>query len=280
MATLYVTDLDGTLLTPESAVSPTSVKIINELIGQGLQFTVATARSPYTALPILSELDLRLPMAFINGVFIYDPVSGTELARNLIRPATAVTAVDVLLRHGLRPLVFTIDADGHHRIHHLGGQNASEQHFVAVRLARGDQRFKLVTEFEQALSEEILTVIAIDTPDRIDPVLAELPEDLYAHLGPDRGVPGYAWLELCHPLANKADAVRFIRDHVAATRLVCFGDNANDLPMFAIADESYAVANATEAALAAAGGTVGPNDADGVARHLQGLFEAAEADLA
>ncbi|MCP2322383.1 hypothetical protein HDA40_000890 [Hamadaea flava] len=269
MTTLYVTDLDGTLLNSASAVSPTSVKIINDLIEQGLWFTVATARSPYTALPILGELDLRLPMAFINGVFVYDPISRTELARNLIRPETAATAVDVLLRMGLRPLVFTIDAGGHHRIHHLGEQNASEQNFTAVRLARGDRRFQLVTDFAQALSEEILTVIAIDTPDRIDPVLAELPADLYAHLGPDRGVPGYAWLELCHPLANKADAVRFIRDHVSATRLVCFGDNANDLPMFAIADESYAVANATEAALAAAGGTVGPNDEDGVARHLQ-----------
>lgn len=271
-----MTDLDGTLLTPDSTVSPTSVKIINELIGQGLRFSVATARSPYTALPILSELDLRLPMAFINGVFIYDPVSGRELARNLVPRETAAAAIDVLLSRGLRPLVFTIAADGHHRIHYLGEQNPSEQHFTAVRLARGDQRFRLVTGFEQALTEEILTVIAIDTPVRIEPALAELPEDVYAHLGPDRDVPGYAWLELCHPLANKGDAVRFIREHVSATRLVCFGDNANDLPMFAIADSSYAVANATEAALAAATGTVGPNDADGVARHLR----AAWADLA
>ena len=51
--------------------------------------------------------------------------------------------------------------------------------------------------------------------------------------------------------------------------MVCFGDNANDLPMFAIADESYAVANATEAALLAAAGVVGSNHDDGVARHLQ-----------
>jgi Cof subfamily protein (haloacid dehalogenase superfamily) len=270
LRTLFVTDLDGTLFTAESRVSATSVEIINELVARGLHFTVATARSPYTALPLLSELDLRLPVVFMNGVFVYDPVSGTNLATNLMTEPVARQTVVTLQAHGLRPLMFTIDAEGHQRIHYLGAVNASEEHFVGTRMAKGDQRFQLVQGFEAALGEQILTVIAIDTAERIEPALPELDGDagLYVHLGPDRGTPGYFWLELCHPLANKGDAVRFVREHIGATRLVCFGDNANDLPMFAIADESYAVANATEAALLAAAGVVGANHDDGVARHL------------
>ena len=40
--TLYITDLDGTLLNPESKVSDYSVSIINELIDKGALFSVAT----------------------------------------------------------------------------------------------------------------------------------------------------------------------------------------------------------------------------------------------
>ena len=36
------------------------------------------------------------------------------------------------------------------------------------------------------------------------------------------------------------------QDDSAVRRLVVFGDNVNDLPMFEVADERYAVANATE----------------------------------
>lgn len=44
MSTLYITDLDGTLLNKQSAVSEHSAKIINQLIDQGALFSVATAR--------------------------------------------------------------------------------------------------------------------------------------------------------------------------------------------------------------------------------------------
>lgn len=46
MKTLYVSDLDGTLLTPEKEISKASADILNHLIRKGLLFTVATARSP------------------------------------------------------------------------------------------------------------------------------------------------------------------------------------------------------------------------------------------
>lgn len=52
---------------------------------------------------------------------------------------------------------------------------------------------------------------------------------------------------------------------LGAERLVVFGDNHNDLPMFEVADESYAVSNAVPAVLEAATGVIGSNDEDAVA---------------
>jgi hypothetical protein len=56
--------------------------------------------------------------------------------------------------------------------------------------------------------------------------------------------------------------------HHRAQRVVCFGDNHNDLSMFAVADEAYAVADAVDAVRAAATGVIGSNAGSGVVRWL------------
>ena len=47
--TLYVTDLDGTLLNRQDRVSPFSIQTINNLVEKGMLFTYATARSLVSA---------------------------------------------------------------------------------------------------------------------------------------------------------------------------------------------------------------------------------------
>ena len=49
MKTLYVSDLDGTLLNRQSRLSAYTVETLNCLIGEGLPFTYATARSVHSA---------------------------------------------------------------------------------------------------------------------------------------------------------------------------------------------------------------------------------------
>jgi len=43
--TLYVSNLDGTLMKNDKSISEKSVNIINDLLEKGITFTVATARS-------------------------------------------------------------------------------------------------------------------------------------------------------------------------------------------------------------------------------------------
>ena len=69
---LFVTDLDGTLINSKREVPKKSVEILNKLIDKGVNFTVATARTPATAVEILQDLNLKLPVALMNGVLIYD----------------------------------------------------------------------------------------------------------------------------------------------------------------------------------------------------------------
>ena len=73
--------------------------------------------------------------------------------------------------------------------------------------------------------------------------------------------------------ATKANAILQLKEILGCDKVVCFGDAENDIPMFQIADECYAVANAVPELKAIATGVIGSNAEDGVAKWLLEHFE-------
>ena len=75
--TLFVSDLDGTLLDDNSQLSPRTVATLNRIIGElGGLFTVATARTPATVVPLMQEVHATLPFIVIGGSAMWNPVTG------------------------------------------------------------------------------------------------------------------------------------------------------------------------------------------------------------
>ena len=78
--TLYVTDLDGTLLNRQDRVSPFSIQTINNLVEKGMLFTYATARSLVSASRVTEGLSTNIPVIAYNGAFIMQPSTGEILS--------------------------------------------------------------------------------------------------------------------------------------------------------------------------------------------------------
>ena len=70
--TLYVSDLDGTLIDSRLTIPPESAAGINAAIRRGDAFAVATARTPATVGEILAPISGALPAVVMNGAGIYD----------------------------------------------------------------------------------------------------------------------------------------------------------------------------------------------------------------
>lgn len=79
---------------------------------------------------------------------------------------------------------------------------------------------------------------------------------------------GCWYLEVSAACASKKRAAEWLREYGAWDRLVGFGDNFNDLPLFEACDAAFAVQNAAEACRNAAKGVIGANTEDGVVRWL------------
>ena len=76
------------------------------------------------------------------------------------------------------------------------------------------------------------------------------------------------WCEVLPKKATKANAIKELKKLWNCDRIVSFGDGINDLPMFEISDECYAVENAVEELKRAATGVIESNINDGVAKWL------------
>ena len=85
----------------------------------------------------------------------------------------------------------------------------------------------------------------IDTPEKLYPLYLQLKERFQCIYHKDI-YSGEQWLEIQPAKANKANAVLLLKEYLHCEKVVCFGDALNDLSMFHVCDECYAVENAVE----------------------------------
>lgn len=112
MKTLYVSDLDGTLLTPEGRVSPKTAEILNELIQRGLLISVDTARS-IMGISIINLWDIHfpLPLILMNGALLYDMTAGRIEDARLMSAQTVGEVIRLCREHGKEPLLYHVEGN-------------------------------------------------------------------------------------------------------------------------------------------------------------------------
>ena len=69
--------------------------------------------------------------------------------------------------------------------------------------------------------------------------------------------------------ASKYHAALYLKEHFGFDKVVGFGDNLNDIPLFNACYECYAVENANNELKRLATGVIKSNQQDGVARWLE-----------
>lgn len=266
MKTLYVTDLDGTLLTKDQVVSEYSKRIINRLVDNGMLFTYATARSSETAGTVTRGLKVSAPRVLYNGGFIY----GTD--NKLLQSHTfgnhAQSIVVELIGAGIYPIVYSL-IDGQEKFSFIPEkQSRASAEFNETR--KHCVRYNPVQTEQELLNGDIFYITCIDEKDKLEPFYHKYKNDYHCVFSSDI-YSGDQWLEIIPKSATKANALLELKQMLSC-RLVVFGDGKNDLEMFRVADESYAVENAVDELKAIATAVIQDNNTDGVAKHLIKLF--------
>lgn len=277
MATLFVSDLDGTLLDREAQLSSRTREGLASLLERNVAFTIATARSIVSVRERV-DLPLRLPVICANGTFVdeigqpgHRHVAGLD--RDLARAVW-----DAAGTAGLELLVTTTSPHHGDRMFFPEAPREPTASFLKDRIEHADPRTRVVAAAvtERALAEDTVTgLVAIDAASRLGPFEALVADAhgarLSVHLNDDYYLRGYQWLTVNAARATKGEGVRWMRERYAADteRLVVFGDQTNDLPMFAIADHAVATANADPSVKEAADEVIGDHHDDAVITWLE-----------
>jgi len=269
MKTLYISDLDGTLLNKSAEISEYTEKSLCRLIENGMNFSVATARTAATTLQMVSGIAINAPIILMNGASIYDVQNSTYVKIHFIEKSSVQKLFSALKKHNVTGFVYVIEEDAlstyYERIY-----SDYARRFVEERIQKYGKQFTQINDFSDLADKPVLYFSVCDVKERLVPLQEELckMDDLHVEFYRDVYEDGFWYLEACSVLASKYNAIKFLREEYGFDKVVSFGDNLNDLPMFLASDESYAVANAKPEVKEKATSIILSNDEDGVVNWL------------
>lgn len=264
---LYVTDLDGTLLNRHDSVNPFSIQAINTLVENGMLFTYATARSLVSASKVTRGLSTNIPVIAYNGTFIFQPSTGEILSQESFTEEERKYVREVLTRHKISPMVYSF-ISGIEKVSWIPQfENDGIRRYLSVR--QGDRRFRPVENDGQLYEGEVFYYTCIGEKEELEPVYGIFSKDSRYRCTMQQELyrPEY-WCEIMPALATKSNAIKKLKEMWGCTKVISFGDAVNDIPMFQISDECYAVDNAVDELKSLATGVIQSNEDDGVAKWL------------
>lgn len=270
MKKLFITDLDGTLLHPNAQLSRRTITILNELIDQGVNFTIATARSIASVKPILKELSINLPIILMNGVCIYDLSKDEYLKVETFNDASTELLMSVIDSQKLKGFAYTMK-DGEMNTYYEDLSNKALRDFHDERVKLYKKPFTQVDDFASLAGEPLIYFTLMDFKENLDRIypLLEKSKDLNCVMYKDNYSPDMWYLEFFSNKASKYHATEYLRSYLGVDSIVCFGDNRNDFPLFEASDYKIAVANAVPELKDRADLIIDRNNADAVALWLK-----------
>ncbi len=273
MKTLYISDLDGTLLQPNVELSPNTISILKELIDRGMMFTVATARSIASVKTILKDVPVSVPLVLMNGVCIYDLQKDHYIKIETLPKESISRLMDLIQTYQLKGFAYVIK-NGVMSTYYEDLNSKALYDFYQERVDLYQKRFTQIDRFSSLAEEPIIYFSLMDYPEKLEPVyqaLLQIPE-LNSVFYKDNYSPDFWYLEIYSKAASKFHAVQFLRSYLNPDRIVGFGDNNNDLPLFEACDHKLAVRNAVTALQEKADQVIGANTEDGVAVWLKANY--------
>ena len=250
---LVVSDVDGTMVTNDKALQPSTIAAAHKLRNAGIHLALVSSRPPRGMMFIQEELGLNGPLGGFNGGTILAP-DGRVIEEHLVPEQPVRTTLDLLERRGVSAWLF---ADNQWIIKDPNGDYVPKE-LHTVRFAP-----TVVPDFEPYVARCGKVVGASANFD----LLAECEDELHGllHGGATAHRSQKYYLDLTHPDANKGTALIALAKWYGfdPAAVVAIGDMTNDVPMFHVAGLSIAMGNAPGSVASQAHAVTGTNEEDG-----------------
>jgi Cof subfamily protein (haloacid dehalogenase superfamily) len=264
---LVLTDVDGTLVTPDKVLTDGAVEAVGRLRDAGVAFAVTSGRPPRGMEMLVGPLALTTPIAAFNGGLYVD--DSMQVVEQHALPATCVgPVIDLLEGAGLDVWVYR-----------------GAEWLVRDPSAPHVDREAWTVKFDPTVVPDFAAVAAgegggvgggvakiVGVSDDVGLVASteEQARDRFGrHVSAARSQPYY--LDVTHPDANKGGVVRYLSNRygIPPSAVATLGDMPNDVLMFAHSGMSIAMGNADREVQRAARHVTASNEDEGFARAIE-----------
>lgn len=257
---LLVSDFDGTLASPDHAVSPKVEKAVKKWIASGRHFSIATGRQYLMISDECKKMGIKSPVIVRGGAELVDPLTGRVLNFEYMSKIDVKKILGVLKKNNLKFLIEKDDV--------LYSSFRFELKFSNIR-------YKKVSEFEISEAPKILVKAHEDNHRSVQDIMDGIENNLHGiNIVRTHGGFGYGW-DITSIKATKLHGVVQLMEHLNIKRekIVGIGDGYNDFPLLEAAGLKVAMGNANEELKEIADLVVPSQEEDGVAYLIDKLLE-------
>lgn len=258
---IVLTDIDGTFLADDKSVPALHAKAAHDILANGLQFALVSARMPEALYPITDGIGLpRIPVISYSGGLVLTEsedvlhdkkMPADDTARILAEMSARWLDISVNYYSGRRWYVRRIDA----RV----------QREIDITQATAE-----IASFDELLRAGVLPnkILIMCEP----PVCEEMERELgkiFPRLNVVRSAPYL--LEIMDRSVSKATGIEVLLRHYGfgVDEAVAFGDNYNDIEMLEYIPQSVAMANAPAKIKEIASAVTDSNENSGIYTYLK-----------
>ncbi len=286
---LVLSDVDGTLVTPEKELTGASIEAVRRLGDAGILFALTSGRPPRGMAMYVEPLRLSTPIAAFNGGMLVEPGMLVETGIRAggacppasvggeCLPASANHEMKVIEQHAIPgelvaetiallesfALSVWVYRGADWLVRDPRGPHVEHETFTV-------QFAPTLLDSYEGLVDGVAKIVGVsDDHDAVARAAAAAAERFGDSVSASRSQPYY--VDVTHPLANKGSVVRWLAAHygIPSEAIATIGDMPNDVLMFAHSGLSIAMGNADREVQRAARRIADANDREGFAGAIE-----------
>lgn len=220
---LFISALDETLVTPNNRLTDFSKVLLNQLISDGANFTVSTARTPASLMIPMKDVDLKLPVIAANGALLYDLKTRRYVKKTEIPHDTAHKVIEYLQVQGYNSFTTSV-VDDVLLIYYGEFNNAAEKMLYEEMRLSPYRNYIYATLPQKRNAIYIMVLEKEETLKNLVNSLKEQPfsEELFLFTQPSE-YEGYDYLKIYDKSVSRRKMMEYLKKDLGAEKLVTFG---------------------------------------------------------
>lgn len=222
--TLFVSGVDDVLLDETETIPSFTCVKLNQMIKDGMHFTVSTERTPASLIPIINRLRLNMPVIAMNGAVLYDLKENRYVKTQSLPYDITCKVTEFARSRGFNCFINAVLEDLL-VIYHQKFTNEVEED-IYKRLHTSPYRNYLCHEFPDDIP--CVYIMIVDKTDKTrclveEMALQEFASSLRTEHHTSDTYPGYSYIKIYDKAASKENMLEYLRPGAACTRVITLG---------------------------------------------------------